>query len=524
MEITYTRPALPQTVVQSLIEALGADAVLTQSEEVDTYRDPYWLPGDDTYIASAVVEPTSTEQVQAVMRIANSARVPVWPVSQGRNNGYGGPSPRVAGSIQVSLRKMNKVLEINEDLAYAVVEPGVRWIDLHAALEAGNHNLAVSVPDIGWGSVIGNALDNGITYMPNGTDFATLTGFEIVLADGEILRTGMGAQPGNKAWHVYKRSLGPALDALFTQSNFGIVVRAGVMLQRKPEAFRTMILALDKDSDLEAGMVALRELMLDGTLRGVPCMYPAPRSGAMLDDAEVPQPRPWTEEEIEQYGRETGLGRWGVRVGLWEDAEIMEYKTRKIAERWTQIPGARIVRAGRVYTPEEYGEITLTAEKNFAGIPSMFLVEKTPPGIGHIGFSPVVANDPDELRKVIDAVRHHLGEAGILHSGGVYFTSARSCVVVTGIQFDTRNEEAVRNAFDVTKRLIVEVGKLGYGEYRAHLDIMELASDQYSFNDHIYRRFAEKIKDAVDPNGIIAPGRHGVWPGGQRPLERNGVA
>src|SRR5699024_8912322 len=148
----------------------------------------------------------------------------------------------VAGSIQVSLRRMNRVPEINEDLAYADVEHGVRWLDLHAALEDGGHDLAVSVPDIGWGSVIGNALDNGITYMPNDTDFASLTGFEVVLADGEILRTGMVAQPGNKAWHVYKRSLGPALDALFTQSNYGIVVRAGVMLQKKPEAFRTMIL------------------------------------------------------------------------------------------------------------------------------------------------------------------------------------------------------------------------------------------------------------------------------------------
>jgi 4-cresol dehydrogenase (hydroxylating) len=264
--------------------------------------------------------------------------------------------------------------------------------------------------------------------------------------------------------------------------------------------------------------------MLDGTLRGVPCMYPAPRNGAMLEDAAVPEPRRWTEQEIEDYGRQTGLGRWGVRVGLWEDAAIIEYKTQKIADRWCQIPGARVVREGRVYAPHEYDEITLTAEKNFAGIPSMFLMEKTPEGIGHIGFSPVVANDPGELRKVVDAVRSHLAEAGILHSGGIYFTSARSCVVVAGIQFDTRSEEAVRNAFEVTKRLIVEVGKLGYGEYRAHLDIMELASDQYSFNDHIYRRFAESIKDAVDPNGIIAPGRHGVWPGGRRPENRNGVA
>ena len=41
---------------------------------------------------------------------------------------------------------------------------------------------------------------------------------------------------------------------------------------------------------------------------------------------------------------------------------------------------------------------------------------------------------------------------------------------------------------------------------------MDLAQEQFGFGDHAYRRFVEKIKDAVDPNGILAPGRHGIWP------------
>jgi 4-cresol dehydrogenase (hydroxylating) len=45
---------------------------------------------------------------------------------------------------------------------------------------------------------------------------------------------------------------------------------------------------------------------------------------------------------------------------------------------------------------------------------------------------------------------------------------------------------------------------------------MDLAADQYSFNDHAYRRFTETIKDALDPNGILMPGRHGIWPKGMR--------
>ena len=107
--------------------------------------------------------PTSVEEIQQVLRIANETGVSLWTHSQGRNNGYGGPAPRVKGSVIVSLRDMNRVLEINERLGYAVVEPGVRWSDLYEAIEARGASLMVSLANIAWGSVIGNTLERGTT-------------------------------------------------------------------------------------------------------------------------------------------------------------------------------------------------------------------------------------------------------------------------------------------------------------------------------------------------------------------------
>ena len=91
---------------------------------------------------------------------------------------------------------MNKVLEIDESARYAVVEPGVRWFDLYDAIQAGGHKLWLSIADLGWGSVIGNTLDHGVTYLPYGADMSAQCGLEVVLPNGELMRTGMGAMPG----------------------------------------------------------------------------------------------------------------------------------------------------------------------------------------------------------------------------------------------------------------------------------------------------------------------------------------
>src|SRR3984893_7198346 len=116
--------------VRAFTVALGPEKVLTSEDQLGEFRDPFAPESWDEYTASAVVMPTSVAEIREVLRIANETGVPLWTHRQGRNNGYGGPAPRVKGSVIVSLRNMNRVLTIDEDLGYAVVEPGVRWFDL----------------------------------------------------------------------------------------------------------------------------------------------------------------------------------------------------------------------------------------------------------------------------------------------------------------------------------------------------------------------------------------------------------
>jgi len=512
-------PELDPAVVRRLRDAVGDDAVFTSREDRDDYRDPYWYVEDRSYDSSAVVYPTSTEQVQEIVRIANDVRIPVWTSSQGRNYGYGGPSPRVKGSILISFRRMNRVLEINEKLAYAVVEPGVRWLDLYDAIEAGGHDLMVSVPDLGWGSVIGNTLDSGVTYLPLGMDYQAPTGMEVVLADGSLLRTGMGALPNSQSWHVYKRGLGPVLDPLFVQSNLGIVTRMGYWLMRKPEAYAPLYLTVPKDSQLEQAIDITRELRLQGVIRGVPVMqntitlashFPEILGKMRAHEGTL------SEEQLQEIADSTGVGRWGQRTAVWGDRAVVEHHVARIKEAWSAIEGSRVDEYG-LYTKENWGDIHHFLEKVQAGIPNLDMLEGRPDDIGHIGFSPVVPLEGTKVREVVNLLKRIAeDEVGVNFVAGLCTISERSTVLVSGLNFSTVDEESWRTAFDAVKHMVREAAKLGYGEYRAHLDFMDEAAEQYSFGDHAYRRFVERIKDAVDPNGILSPGRHGIWPQASR--------
>ena len=497
--------------------AVGADRVLTDEADLREFRDPFAYESWDDYTASAVVMPETVEEIQEIVRVANQHKIPLWTHGTGRNNGYGGPAPRVRGSVILSLRRMNRVLEIDEELGYAVVEPGVRWFDLYEAIQAGGHKLMLSVPDLGWGSVVGNTLDHGITYLPYGTDMAAQCGMEVVLPNGDLMRTGMGAMPGNRSWNLYKRGLGPTPDQLFMQSNFGIVTKMGIWLMPNPECYMPLWLRVWRDDDLGPAVDTLRRLMLDRTIDHVPQFLSTILLASVMTkrelwhDGEGPIP----DATVDRMARELEIGRWMMRFALYGDESVVDLRFKKVKEAFEQIPGAEVW--GTKYEPEQFPHIENAIERVQAGVPSLDLNQMTgwyggEQG-GHIGFSPVAPLTGRDALALRDLLRGMIEQqAGLDYMAALIPTNGRSFVHVTLVIFDTQNEVQARGAYDTCKLLVREAAKQGYGEYRAHLDFMDLAAEQYSFNDHAYRRFNETIKDALDPNGILSPGKQGIWP------------
>ena len=102
--------------LQEFEAAVGKEWVITDPEEIHPYRDYFSIlkDQDDELVPSAAVCPASVEQVQAVVRTANRYKVPLYAISTGKNFAYGGPAPNLRGSVTVDLKRMNRVLEVDE--------------------------------------------------------------------------------------------------------------------------------------------------------------------------------------------------------------------------------------------------------------------------------------------------------------------------------------------------------------------------------------------------------------------------
>jgi FAD/FMN-containing dehydrogenase len=82
---------------------------------------------------------------------------------------------------------------------------------------------------------------------------------------------------------------------------------------------------------------------------------------------------------------------------------------------------------------------------------------------------------------------------------------------IANIVYDRSDADAKRRATGLMREMIQAAAKEGYGEYRTHLLFADQVAESYSWNNGALRKFNETIKDALDPNGIIAPGRNGIW-------------
>ena len=516
---------------------VGADHVITErsalgAAETATFATAARVP--------LILRPADRQQVQACLRIANANRVPVYPISTGRNWGYGSRVPAADGSALLDLGRMNRIVDFNEDLAYVTVEPGVTQQQLFDFLRANHSRLWMDAtgarPD---SSLIGNTMERGFGHTPYGDHFAHVCGFEVVLPDGECIETGFSRFAQTSTGPLYRWGLGPTLDGLFTQSNFGIVTRMSIWLMPAPEHFEAFFFRCDDDSGLGALLDALRRLRLSGTLRSAAHIgndykvlngigqYPWELTGGTTPLR--PEQMAGLREKL-RFGAWNGSGGlYGTRAQVREAKRLMRRELQgKVAK--LEFLGERKLELARRFA-RPYGLVTgwdisaaldlvrpvfslLKGAPTAAPMATTYWRKRTPPPAdldpdrdrcGLLWCAPVApleARHGERLTRLsIDTLLAHGFEPML--SLSLVTDRALTCVVSICYDRDVPGEDD--RAMQCYRELLDRLTASGYHSYRLGIQSSAEMADKDA-----YAALLATLKRALDPNGILAPGRYGI--------------
>ncbi|OCL11140.1 vanillyl alcohol oxidase [Glonium stellatum] len=524
--------AIPQGISQhrffealdELREELGTQHVELNDKEL---RSGWYMEHPNTHdmmniveqeelVASAVVYPACTEDVVKIVRWANKYRIPIFPISMGRNLGYGGAAPRVRGSVTVDLgRRMNKILNIDPDDHTCLIEPGVSFYALFEEVQKkGYTHIWVDVPDLGGGSIVGNTVDRGVGYTPYGDHWACHSGLEVVLPTGEVIRTGMGALPGNNTWQTFPYGFGPYSDGIFSQSNFGIVTKMGMTLMPNPGGYESFMYTFQKEENLAPLIEIIRPLRITNILENVAqlrhCLQTLAVRGlprTTYFGGHGPIPQSIIHEELEKMP--IGDCTWVYYGMSYGPTHIRKYKLDIIDKEFKKIAGARKIDPTTLPKDEYFW----SRDRIAAGIPDLeeLLWVNWMPNGSHVAFSPVSPIKGKDAERLYELAKKRHAEAGI-DLMPAFCVGLREMHLIVEIVFDSKDAEMRKKAEICLRDMIDDAAALGYGEYRTHLVLMDQVAATYSWNDNALMKFNERLKDSLDPNGILAPGRCGIWP------------
>lgn len=537
-------------VLEEIKQIIGTEHVLTSKDDVRRYSvdTSVWET-----IPTAVVFPGNTQEVAQIMKLANQYKFPIWPFGKGKNWSYGASMGLEAGAVIMMLDRMNRIIEVNEELAYAVIEPGVTQKQLRDYLDQNNIKLWTDVTDATpEGSVIGNAMERGIGYTPYWDHFGQLCGMEVVLPSGEIMRTGGGPENSRTA-NVHKWGTGPYIDGLFGQANFGIITNAGIWLMPEPEEFIMFLLDIKKKEDLPAVVDTLRRLSLNRVLLSnihltndvlfLSAMQPYP-----YDQLEEGQTY-LSEKAMATFREKYNISPWLLSGGIYGTREQSRLQLKllkqhlkpygrfdvlhesrlntiaKITRFWKKYKNSAMIDSIlRLVTGASLEKIQGLPQVYpiFKGVPGWFVLRiayfksKTPApetdfdpahdGTGFIWFScivPLTGNDAERVRNLCTEIFHKHG-----FDFGCTFVmiSPRCALTLQAIFYDKTNADETKRAQALRKELASALLEQGYQQYRttvAYYDTILNCSPAL-------QKLTNDIKQAIDPHNVISPGRYGI--------------
>jgi len=218
-------------IIQSLVNAVGSDCIIQDREK----REPFGQDaGEDVRMPDLVVEPTRSEQIQEVMRLADRFHFPVTP--RGLGTGLAGGAVPLFGGVLLSLAGMNRILAVDRKNLIAVVEPGVVTIDLKQAVMAEGLFYPPDPASLDTCSIGGNAATNagGPACVKYGTTRDFILGLEAVLPSGKKINAGVQTRKGVVGYDLLHLLVG-------SEGTLGIITKLILRLLPLPPAIMTLV-------------------------------------------------------------------------------------------------------------------------------------------------------------------------------------------------------------------------------------------------------------------------------------------
>ena len=499
---------------------LGKNNVLSSAEATEKYGKN--TNASEVHIAGALT-PKSTEHVQSLVHTAQSEKVPLYPISTGNNWGYGSSMPVTHHNVIVDLKGMNKIVDFDTDLGIVTIQPGVTQEILHAYIE--KNNLPFITPVTGAGphcSILANILERGYGITPIADHFSALTSLHVVLPDGTLYRSALEEMGGTLIDRAYKYGIGPYLNGMFTQSNFGIVVQASIALARKPAHSEIFYFTLKKSSNIGTVIPAVSSILssLGPILGGINLM-----NKERVDSMS---------REIPAHAHSTTPDWTGIGV-LYGEKNIVSaarpFLKKNLKKHVNHLFFIRIDWFKKLYPlfirlplPKSLHAKLETLSRSmdlFLGIPSTVALplayrksgtlpknlrdaDVARDGCGLIWFTPLIPMKPDLILKYTALVRRICTKYDVDPLITLSSLNERCFDSTVPLLFDKTNVDAVEKTRACYSALWSECEKLHIFPYRVPTDEMHRVTQ----HENPFWNLVKKIKKAVDPHGIISPGRY----------------
>ncbi len=479
--------------------------------------------------------PKNYKEITTILQNCQQNKTSIYPVSSGNNWGYGSATANSDDTKSIlNLSRMPGVISFNEEDGILTFGPGLNQEQLYKFLKENNY--AYMVPTTGAGpegNILGNLLERGYGIAPIYDHSESLISLKAVLPDGSIYQSSLAEVGLKDLDSKYKWGVGPYLDMIFSQSNYGVVYEASIKLAKIPSYLQLFNIGID-DNQLDQFIPIIKEFIqtYSGVVSGINIMSMRRMLSTRLN-YKAAATTVLTDEEVREIASQYGIKEWTIMGAIYAPKSVSNAIKKELKKSLKKIKCDKVfIDSTKLnlwnktkYLSETFSFFDLDmVNETYAmlrGIPSnkelnLSYSEKNilnedkkyhpiKDRIGIVWFSPIIPFDAQSIRLFINTVNHICLTMEIepMITLSTVSTSALNSSIPILFDKDSSIDQSVK-ANACYKELLNQCMNKGFFPYRLPVNHQSEFYDRFDSEN----KLSSLIKKTLDPNNILAPGRY----------------